>query len=98
MIQRLAEIRKSLDPIQVSFLSEQRAQLLTPMIARATNAIEKINLRYSLAETLTEGGNPEAALEQFQIIQDFVTTLHRPVSEKWEAGFRMSKAIALLRL
>ena len=28
MIQRLAEIRKSLDPIQLSFLSQQRAQLL----------------------------------------------------------------------
>src|SRR5262245_10028600 len=65
MIQRLADIRKSLDPIQLSFLSEQRAQLLAPMIERSTNALEKMNLRYSLAETLTEGGNPEGALGQF---------------------------------
>src|SRR5262249_326475 len=59
MIQRLAEIRKSIDPIKLSFLSDQRARLLEPMIERATNAVEKINLRYSLADTLTEGGNPE---------------------------------------
>src|SRR6266446_2726158 len=98
MIQRLAEIRKSLDPIKLSFLSDQRAQLLTSMIGRATNALEKVNLRYSLAETLTEGGNPEAALEQFKVIQDSVTSLGQPVAEKWEAGFRMSKTIALLRL
>src|SRR5678815_3459195 len=45
MIARLAEIRKSLDPIKLSFLSEQRTALLAPMIERTTNASEKINLR-----------------------------------------------------
>ena len=98
MIQRLADIRKSLDPIKLSFLSEQRAQLLAPMIERSTNALEKMNLRYSLAETLTEGGDPEAALEQFKLIEDFVRSLRQPVEEKWQVGFRMSKAIAMLRL
>lgn len=98
MIQRLAAIRKSLDPVKLSFLSEQRTQLLGPMIEQSTNSVEKMNLRYSLAETLTEGGKPEAALEQFRLIEDFVKSLPRPVDEKWHVGFRMSKAIALLRL
>jgi len=98
MIARLAEIRKSLDPIKLSFLSEQRTALLAPMIERTTNASEKINLRYSLAETLTEGGDPEAALEQFKLIQELIGSLPQPVPEKWQAGFRMSKAIALMRL
>ena len=98
MIQRLADIRKSLDPIQLSFLSEQRVQLLMPRIEQSTNAVEKMNLRYSLAETLTEGGDPEAALEQFKLIGDFVGSLPQPVGEKWQSGFRISKAIALLRL
>ena len=98
MIERLAEIRKSLDPVNLSFLSEQRAQLLSTMIDRGTNALEKMNLRYSLAETLTEGGDPEAALEQFKLIEDFVNTLRQPVEEKWQVGFRMAKAIAMLRL
>ena len=75
MIARLAEIRKSLDPVKLSFLSEQRAALLTPMIERATNTSEKINLRYSLAETLSESGDPEAALEQFKLVQDLVSSL-----------------------
>jgi hypothetical protein len=98
MIQRLADIKQSLDPVQLSFLSDQRAKLLVPMIDRSTNAVEKMNLRYSLAETLTEGGNPEAALEQFKLIDDFVKSLRQPVEEKWQAGFRMSKAITMLRL
>jgi len=98
MIHRLAEIRKSLDPVQLSFLSEQRAQLLRPMIERSTNALEKMNLRYSLAETLTEGGDPEAGLEQFKLIDEFVKTLQRPPDEKWQTGFRMTKAVTMLRL
>jgi hypothetical protein len=98
MIERLVEIRKSLDPVKLSFLSEQRAQLLAPMIDRATNALEKINLRYSLAETLTEGGNTEVALDQFKLIQDAVKSLDHAPDERWQVGFRMSQAIAMLRL
>jgi ASPIC and UnbV/FG-GAP-like repeat len=98
MIARLAEIRKSLDPIKLSFLSDQRAALLKSMIERATNSSETINLRYSLAETLTEAGDPEAALEQFKLVLDLAGSLPHPVPEKWEAGFRLSKAIALMRL
>jgi hypothetical protein len=98
MIERLAKIRNSLDPVQLSFLSEQRAQMLVPMIDRSTNAVEKLNFRYSLAETLTEGGDSEAALEQFKLIEDFVKSLPQPPPEKWQIGFRKSKAIASLRL
>src|SRR5437773_11007030 len=38
MIQRLAEIRQTLDPVNVIFLSRQRPQLLAARVARSTNA------------------------------------------------------------
>src|SRR2546426_405650 len=38
IIQRLADIRKALDPVQVSFLSEERAQLLKTKLEQSTNA------------------------------------------------------------
>src|SRR5205814_6488654 len=83
MIRRLAEIRKTLDPAKVSFLSRQRAQLLAAKVARSTNAWEEINLRYSLAETLTEAGRPEDALEQFKVIEGLIGSLTQPIEERW---------------
>ena len=47
MIQRLDQIRKAMDPVKVNFLSPQRVELLTAMLGRATNTLEKINLRYT---------------------------------------------------
>src|SRR6266581_638316 len=98
MIQRLAEIRKALDPVSVSFLSGQRAQLLAARVARSTNAWQEINLRYSLGETLTEAGRPEEALKQFKAVEDLARSLDQPMEERWRAAFRMTKAVALLRL
>ncbi len=98
MIQRLAEIRKALDPVNVSFLSGQRAQLLAAKVARSTNAWEEMNLRYSLAETLTEAGRPEEALKQFKAVEELARSLNQPMEERWRAAFRMTKAVNLLRL
>src|SRR5947199_658572 len=98
MMQRLAEIRKALDPVNVSFLSGQRAQLLAAKVARSTNAWQELNLRYSLGETLTEAGRPEEALKQFKVVEDLASSLNQPIEERWRAAFRMTKAVTLLRL
>ncbi len=98
MIQRLAEIRKTLDPAKVIFLSRQRAQLLAAKVARSTNVWEQMNLRHNLAETLAQAGRPEDALEQFKVVEDLVSSLSQPIDERWRAAFRMTKAVTLLRL
>jgi len=81
MIQRLADINKSFDPIQLSFLSQQRAQLLAPMIRSGHQCFGKDQSALQPRGDADEGGDPEAALEQFQIIENLLTSLRQPIRE-----------------
>src|SRR2546423_1233449 len=98
MIQRLEQLRTAMNPIQVRFLSDQRATIMASMLDKITNAFEKAEWRLKLAANLIDAGQPDAALEQFKTIEDFIASSSQPPDDAWKAAFRIRKALALLRL
>src|SRR4051812_37043928 len=98
MIQRLDQIRRSMNPFEARFLSDQRAPLMAARLGLLTNTFEKADWRLKMAATLTEAGRPEAALEQFKILEDFMASATQPPAEEWKSAFLIRKAIAFLRL
>jgi hypothetical protein len=98
MIQRLARIRAAMDPKEVRFLSTERAKLMAERLETITNAIEKVEWRLKFGATLADAGQSEAALDQFKIIDDFISSSGQPPDGEWKSAFRIRKGLALMRL
>ncbi len=80
------------------YLSDQRATIMAAILDKITNAVEKVEWRLKLANTLTEAGQADAALEQYKIIEDFIVSSGQPPADDWKTSFRIRKAVALLRI
>ena len=56
MSQRLAQIRSAINPMADRYLSDQLATIMAAILDKITNAVEKVEWRLKLANTLTEAG------------------------------------------
>jgi hypothetical protein len=98
MIDRLARIRETTDPMQAKFLSRERAQMMAAALGKMTNEFEKADLRLKLASTLTEANQPEGALAQFNQLEAFLKSAPQAPSPEWLSAFRIRKGLNYLRL
>jgi len=87
-----------MNPMEVRFLSEERAAMMAAKLEKITNEITKVEGRLKLGITLVDAGHPEAGLEQFRLIDEFIASSGQPPSREWKVAFRIRKALALLRL
>jgi VCBS repeat protein/ASPIC/UnbV protein len=98
MIERLARIRATMNPMQAKFLSRERVQIMASALAKMTNEYDKADLRLKLAFTLTEANQSEAALVQFNQLETFSKAAGQAPSPEWLSAFRVRKGLNYLRL
>ncbi|HWN93445.1 MAG TPA: VCBS repeat-containing protein, partial [Methylomirabilota bacterium] len=97
MVERLERIHKTADPRAFPFMNDRRADLLEQRLRFTTNYQGRVSVGYDLAVELMFCGRTEAALKQFQAVEDAITSAGA-MDGLGRSQLRMQKAIAMLRL
>ncbi|MSU37117.1 MAG: CRTAC1 family protein [Pedosphaera sp.] len=98
MVERLAQIRTNADPSALSNMNERYAALLRQRLAGQTNRQQRVLMRYQLAIQLLKAGRTEAALTEFQAMEDSLPAAGLALDRQRRVELRMLRATAYLRL
>jgi hypothetical protein len=98
MIARLEEFHHKPSPAMMTFLAEPLVEHLLKSLPSATNWQKRVMIELELATQLLQAGRTEAALKEFQVVEDTLARAGGRFDEGGRNKLRMGKAIALLRL
>src|SRR5881394_3093726 len=98
MIARLERLAETANPTEVTFLGDRLVEWLRKDLTRPSEPTQQRRLRFELGIQLLQAGRTEAALREFQNIEDLAATNGPPLEARAREFLRMNKAIAMLRL
>jgi hypothetical protein len=98
MIARLEQYRQNPSPAMISFLNEPKVDWLQKSLPLATNWQKRVQVQLELGVQLLQAGRTEAALTEFQAVENSLASAGGRFDEVGKNTLRMSKALAMLRL
>src|SRR5580765_6833361 len=98
MIARLERLAETANPTEVTFLGDRLVEWLRKDLTRRSEPTQQRRLRFELGIQLLQAGRTEAALREFQNIEDLAATNGPPLEARAREFLRLNKAIAMLRL
>ena len=98
MIARLEQFRQNPSPAMISFLNEPKVDWLQKSLPLATNWQKRVQVQLELGVQLLQAGRTEAALTEFQAVEDSLAKVGGGFDEVGKNTLRMGKALAMLRL
>ncbi|HVY70188.1 MAG TPA: CRTAC1 family protein [Verrucomicrobiae bacterium] len=98
MVERLARLRENIDVRQAPFVSERVVEAMRQALPHFTNDWQKeARLRFQLGIKLTEAGQPDEAIKEYQLAEDLVRNARSQSDERTRVELRMRRVVAFLR-
>jgi hypothetical protein len=98
MIARLEQFRLNPSPAMISFMNEPKVDWLQKSLPLATNWQKRVQVQLELGVQLLQAGRTEAALTEFQAVENSLARVGGSFDEVGKNTLRLSKALGILRL
>jgi hypothetical protein len=98
MIARLERLAETANPTEVTFLGDRLIEWLRKNLMQPSQPTQRLRMRFELGIQLLQAGRTEAALREFQNIEDLAATNGPPLEARTREFLRLNRAIAMLRL